>query len=355
MIATDTNQLAKEAISLARRSSIFTKFGQTGKIKHRDGDSVRFFNYGIVMPSPRHPLDAVIKEYAECFLMPKCYPSGREPNQEDILHRVAKSIRQMMESAIASTLSSQGAQVYASGATAVSGIVTPAQVDDLKEIAKYLSSHGVDEITEIVDPDEEYVTKSVNACYVGLVPTACVADIKAMAGFESIDDYEDEVECPRLDKKEFGRIGNLRFIKIPNYLKELNAGGTNAALDSDTNVNVYTIIIMGSDAYGVVPFDADVTEPDKDYGTRINIVEDTDKPVEISWAGSMGARGFDIRYVCYRCGASLVVTPATVKEEEEERVRLTIQEMVKHEVTRRIPLTTLIVLVYIFLVAYFIF
>lgn len=323
-------KLALKAVFEARRSLMYPKFGRVEKLSNREGDTVKFFNYGVMsystevaantlLPSGEILADklsweAPLSEYANgIYILKRDLDMRKDNTRNGLMKVVGKAMGQTLDYQVATRMLTQGAAYNASG-VAVSGIVATASASELNGIAQYLDTHEVGKVTEFVKPEDGYKTTPVRPCYVGLVPADCKADIMALDGFEHSETYRNNGEL--LDENEFGRIGDIRFVKVPNYLVSTGAGGSSSDVrNTGGKADVYTIVIIGEDAYGVVPFDANLKRTDEDYEAEIIVTTNPDKADPWGRYATFGFRmnigsvvftglSSGERLVCYRVAAS---------------------------------------------------
>lgn len=111
---------------------------------------------------------------------------------------------------------------------------------DLDAIILALKNANAVKITQFVRPDAGYGTTSVRPGYVGIFHTNSMAKIKALTGFEHVEDYQN-MATPL--PAEIGRYEDIRFCETTNG-KVFSEAGTGS-------IDVYSGVIFGQNAYGV--------------------------------------------------------------------------------------------------------
>jgi len=335
--------LAKDAVLEARKSMLYTKFCDEGKLSKRSGDQVTFYSMHSLAPTktalttPTHgsysamelaltgeiisnkQWTATLAEYGQvAYELRRNLDMRQEDHRKNMILSVGKSMGQSIEMIVsAALLASSGAkQVYANAVAGVANIVSLALAADLNGIAAYFDNKYVEKITDFVSPDSGVGTTAVRPCYVGFVPADCVPDVMALTGFQHSEMYRNQGEL--LDTEEFGRLGGIRFVRVPNYLVATGAGAANTTVRNTAgNVDVYTIVIAGAHFAGYTPFEPEALKGDidEDYKSKVIITEGSDKLdpldrfVAFGWRANVAAVGFTgltsgERYICYRCAAS---------------------------------------------------
>jgi N4-gp56 family major capsid protein len=99
-----------------------------------------------------------------------------------------------------------------------------------------------------------YATKAIEGGYIAFGHTDLEADIRALAGFTPVASYGSRQPlCP----EELGSVESIRFILTPLMVPFQAAGAvvgsTGLIADNATNIDVYPLIFVAKEAYGLVP------------------------------------------------------------------------------------------------------
>lgn len=120
-------------------------------------------------------------------------------------------------------------------------------------ITRSLKAQRGKKITSILDGSIKVGTKPVEAAFIAFAHTDCEYDIRQMAGFIPVAQYGSmKPVCP----EEIGVVNDVRYVISPLLTAFADAGATSSTMVSTTgtNADVYPIIYIAKDAFGVVPF-----------------------------------------------------------------------------------------------------
>ncbi|NOQ36071.1 MAG: N4-gp56 family major capsid protein [Methylococcaceae bacterium] len=124
----------------------------------------------------------------------------------------------------------------------------------LRAITRALRSNRGKPVTSMTAPSVMYGTKPIEGGFIAFGHTDLDADLRGLAGFVPVAEYGSRQPlCPQ----ECGSIENIRFILSPVLVPFLAGGaavGATGMVAADaTNVDVYPLIVVAKDAYGLVP------------------------------------------------------------------------------------------------------
>ena len=154
-----------------------------------------------------------------------------------------------------------GSNVYYAGGTVtaranVNMVVTNG---DFLRIVRDLSRNKAKEISRIVSATAKIDTTPVSHAYFAMCSTDLEPDIEALPKFTPIEKYSDSNSAI---PHEFGKSGRIRFVTSPLWEPWLQAATgvsstsflSNGIIPtSNSNPDVYPVIIVGQDSYGIVP------------------------------------------------------------------------------------------------------
>lgn len=141
---------------------------------------------------------------------------------------------------------------YANGATR-SAVNTPITLNKQRAIVRYLQRMKAKRISNILSGSVQVGTRPVEAAYVAVCHTDLTADIRSMPGFIPVASYGSRQV---LSPYEVGSVEDVRYIASPDLGAFTDAGGaagTTMLTTSGTNSDVYPVIFIGEEAYGLVP------------------------------------------------------------------------------------------------------
>lgn len=142
--------------------------------------------------------------------------------------------------------------VYANGSVR-SAVNTKLTNNVQRKVTRALKGAKGKKITKMLSGSVNVGTKPVEAAYVAFAHTDLEADIRGMTGFKSVAEYGSmQPLCP----EEIGAVEDVRYILTPNLTAWADAGGAaggTVVSTGGTSADVYPIIFIAEDAFGVTP------------------------------------------------------------------------------------------------------
>jgi len=122
-----------------------------------------------------------------------------------------------------------------------------------QKVTRSLKRQNATKLTRMVKSTPDYNTESLEPSYIAVCHPDVEPDIRATSGFVSVADYGNRQPMDG----EIGTIDDVRYIM--STLIEPFKGAGNATLngmisEDGNNVDVYPILIFGSNAYAITPF-----------------------------------------------------------------------------------------------------
>ncbi len=168
----------------------------------------------------------------------------------------------------------------ASADTVRSDVNDPITLPIQRSATRFLKAQRARKVTSKMGSTVQWGTEPVDAAYLCFSHTDVESDIRDMTGFTPCEKYGSMKPLPY----ELGKVEDVRHICSPLLEPFLGAGNgtTNGMVSNDgLNVDVYPMVIIGKDAYGVIPLrGAGAIHP-----TVIN-------PGTVSAADQLGQRGY---------------------------------------------------------------
>jgi N4-gp56 family major capsid protein len=133
-------------------------------------------------------------------------------------------------------------------------INSPITLARIRAVVRSLRANYGRPVTSILGGSVNYQTKPVEGGYVAFAHTDLEADIRGLAGFVPVAQYGSRQPlCPA----EVGSVENVRFI-LSAFLDPFLAAGaavgaTGMIARNATNIDVYPVIFVAKEAYGLVP------------------------------------------------------------------------------------------------------
>ena len=127
-------------------------------------------------------------------------------------------------------------------------------IDRVRAVVRALRANRGKPVTSMLASSAGYATKAIEGGYIAFGHTDLEADIRGLAGFTPVASYGSRQPlCP----EELGSVESIRFILTPLMVPFQAAGAavasTGMIADNATNIDVYPMIFVAKEAYGLVP------------------------------------------------------------------------------------------------------
>lgn len=123
----------------------------------------------------------------------------------------------------------------------------------IRAVVRYLKNQRARMITEMLKSSVNFGTQAVAPAFIGFCHTDMESDIQDLPGFVAVENYGAAMKAL---PNEIGKVESVRFITSPVLDNFESAGSTtlNGMVSTDaTNVDVYPLVIVGQESYGLVP------------------------------------------------------------------------------------------------------
>jgi len=150
-----------------------------------------------------------------------------------------------------------GTNVYRANGTVRTDINTPITLGLQRRITRFLKRQMAKKITTVVKSTPAYGTQNVAPSYIAICHSDCESDIRNMAGFSPVEDYGSGM-TPY--ESEIGKVEDVRYIYSTIFEAWEDAGGAFAGSGTEmvsttgASADVYPILFLGKNAYGLIPF-----------------------------------------------------------------------------------------------------
>jgi N4-gp56 family major capsid protein len=148
---------------------------------------------------------------------------------------------------------------YAAGTTGQvttvrTSVIGPINRELQRKITTALTRQNARPITQVVSSTPNFRTEPVEAAFIGLVHPDCESDIRNMNGFISTKQYGTVTPF----ENEIGSVERVRYLSSTVFAPWVDAGaatsgGTTYRSTTGTLWDVYPILFLARDAYGIVP------------------------------------------------------------------------------------------------------
>jgi N4-gp56 family major capsid protein len=175
-----------------------------------------------------------------------------DPNLQKISMGLGEQAASVKESLIWEELIGGTAVLYSGAATSRVTVVDVIQASDLTAAQRFLKANRAKHITKMLRASTNIATEPVAPGFVAFSHSNLEPDFRALPEFVVREKY---ASGTLLSDYELGKFQDIRVILSPQLPPIWGAGGSPVGVLSRDNVaaDVYPIVIIGADAYGVVP------------------------------------------------------------------------------------------------------
>lgn len=145
-----------------------------------------------------------------------------------------------------------GTNVYFANGSARTDVNTPITLNLQRKIIRAMKRQNAMPITTIVKSTPAFNTQSIGSGFVAICHTDCEADIRNMSKFVAVENYG----SLQAMEGEIGACENIRYILSTVMTSWANGGGNaggHVVSTAGTNADVYPILFLAKNAYGIVP------------------------------------------------------------------------------------------------------
>jgi len=170
-----------------------------------------------------------------------------------------------LDSLQASFISDNGNTIFAAGAASEGAVVSKVTLNSVKNAVVTLDKNKALTFTPMTTGSQNFGTTQLMPGFIGICHPDVAPDIAALAGFKPAETYAGQVS---LFMGEFGSITvagrTVRFCSGHNADINADSGGltgtTGLISTTGTNIDTYTTVIMGRDAWGSLGFGASLPD-----------------------------------------------------------------------------------------------
>lgn len=144
-----------------------------------------------------------------------------------------------------------GTNVYYANGTSRGAVNTPITTDIQRRITTALLRQQAKPIQQAVASSANFRTEPIEAAFIALVHPDLETDIRSMNGFVNTKQYGTVTPF----ENEIGSVERVRYLSSTIFAPWVDAGGAKGLMrsTSGTNADVYPILYLARDAYGIVP------------------------------------------------------------------------------------------------------
>lgn len=144
-----------------------------------------------------------------------------------------------------------GTNVFYANGTARTDVNTVVTLALQQRVTRALLNQRARMITQPVSSNPNFNKDSIEGAFVAICHTNVENDVRAIAGFIPTKNYANGPAWAN----EIGSVTNCRYVRSVLFTAFPDAGGAKGAMlsTSGTNADVYPILYIAQDAYGIVP------------------------------------------------------------------------------------------------------
>lgn len=284
---------------------VLGKLGQTQPIPKNKADTIKFRRPKIfgaltiplvegVTPTAQkygyEDVTAQIKEYGGYFELTQFVMDfSEDPVMQNMMKSAGEQGAYTVEAVTYGVLKAGTNVFYANGAARAS-VNTPLTLTKQKAVTRALAAQKAMMKTSVLDGSPDFKTSPIEAAYVAVGHTDLDADIRALPNFIPTAQYG---QRKLIAPQEIGSVENVRYVLSPDLGPFPDAGGAfggsgqNMVTTSGTNADVYPILYIAEDAFGIVPLKGEEAISPK-------VVQP--KPVQGDPLGQRGSVGWIVRH-----------------------------------------------------------
>ena len=149
-----------------------------------------------------------------------------------------------------------GTNVFYANGAARSAVNEPISLDIQRRITRSLKRQNAKPITQMMTSSPNQGTQPIEAAFIALCHPDVENDIRDIPGFISIKQYGPNVDAV---EGEIGSVEDTRYVRSTVFESFPDSGGTptggsvNVISTSGSAADVYPVIYIARDAYGIVP------------------------------------------------------------------------------------------------------
>ena len=267
-----------ELLKRAQPLITVSRFGQNKPIPRNRTDTIKFRGYEPLDNNPKALVEGVtpqaskpvyrdvvakLDQYGDYIeITDRLSDTHEDPLWSEFEDLLGEQSAVMLERVVINKLMA-GTNVFFSGstggveATARNGVNKPVSLTLQRRVTRMLQRQLASRITSVVTATANFNTTPIAAAYIGICHTDLEADLRALPGFTPIERYSQFQPLPG----EIGVVESVRYIGTTLMEPVPDAGAApegGAVMESQGGAcsDVYPILYLGKNAFGVTPFAA---------------------------------------------------------------------------------------------------
>lgn len=262
---------ATEMLSHAEPILVLSKFGQSKPLPKNKADTVKFrrpipfavattpLTEGVTPTSHTLQYEDVtvqLQQYGDvCEITDKVDDLAEDPVLSDASMLSGEQAAETIEMITYGAIKAGTNVFYDTSAHVARNTVNSAiTLGRLHAVVRKLRENRGKIVNTMLASSPNYATRAIEGGYIAFAHTDVEHDIRNIPGFIPVAQYGSRQPlCP----EELGAVENVRFILSPLLVPFQAAGAAVAATgmisDNATNIDVYPVIVIAKEAYGLVP------------------------------------------------------------------------------------------------------
>lgn len=246
---------------------VFEKFGQAKELPKNHSMVAKFRRYERFAITPKAltegvtpaatklkstDVQATLGQYGDRVeITDVIMDTHEDPVMREAMDILGEQAAQMLETIRFYALRS-GTNVFYSNGSARGQVNTPLNLAMQRKVMRALKRQDARKITKVIRSTPSFNTENVAASYIALCHPDVENDIRDMKGFVPVEDYG---QIPAYEN-EIGKCEDFRYLSSTILTPFEGAGGApgdTALSNGGSKADVYPILYLSTDAYGIIP------------------------------------------------------------------------------------------------------
>lgn len=250
---------------------VFEKFGQAYPLPTKSTKTAKFRRFESLDATPKNliegvtpaaqafsvtDIEATVQQYGNLVtLTDVLLDTNDSPVMEQVTQIVGEQAAETVENMRIGVLTG-GTNVEFANGTTRGEVNMPISLPLQRRITRKLKNQKARFLTDSIKSTPRFYTESISPCFVAVCHPDCEADIRSMPHFQDVKDYGNTSPW----ENEIGAVEGVRYLFTTLMKCWPDAGGAKMNLVGDTMVSthgdkadVYPILFLAKDAYGLVP------------------------------------------------------------------------------------------------------
>jgi len=203
-------------------------------------------------------ITAVLQQYGDLVTITDVIRDTHEdPVLREAVDVAGEQIQETIEIIRIAKLKAGSTVFYANGVASRSVVNSSISAGDLRTVVRFFNRMKARKISQIVKASAMISTEPVASAYFAMCHTDLISDIRDTSGFIPVEQYS---QSDKAQPGEVGKVEEIRFIATALFEPWLAAGASGTTFLSNgvapsaaAACDVYPIIIVAQNAYGIVP------------------------------------------------------------------------------------------------------